>query len=229
MGTLFLVSTPIGNLKDITIRAIEVLQMVDSIACEDTRRTAILLRSIQKDTVLQAKLISYYEENEDKRIPEIITALKNGLSLALVSDAGTPTISDPGFRLVRECVKEGIKVEPIPGPSAVIAALSASGLPTDRFLFLGYLPRKKGNRKKILKLTQKATGELSATVVFYEAPHRLVETLTYVMEIFGDIEIVLARELTKIHEEIKRGIISLVIERFRKTAPKGEFVILFHV
>src|SRR3989338_11650520 len=222
MGTLFLVSTPIGNLKDITIRAIEVLQMVDSIACEDTRRTAILLRSIQKDTVLQAKLISYYEENEDKRIPEIITALKNGLSLALVSDAGTPTISDPGFRLVRECVKEGIKVEPIPGPSAVIAALSASGLPTDRFIFFGFIPHKKRRQTTLREI-----AEQEMTVVFYESSHRIVKALDQLKDLVDlTRRVVVARELTKIYEEIVRGNIEEVYNYFKDKQNKGEFVVI---
>ncbi len=223
MAILYLVSTPIGNLEDITLRAKRILGEVDIIACEDTRKTGVLLVKLN---IPRKRLLSYYEENELRRIPEIVRLLKEGKNVALVSNAGTPTISDPGFKLVRECLIQGIKVEAIPGPSAILTALVSSGLPTDKFLFLGYLPKKQGKRKKLLE-----NCKLSAvhyTLIFYESPHRLIETLKDLQEIFGDIEIVLCRELTKIYEEIKRKKISETIAYFEKTPPKGEFTLLFN-
>jgi len=220
MGTLYVVATPIGNLEDITIRAIKTLLSVNTIACEDTRHTGLLLKHLsnmyhklvydtqgnQSENIENKRpdLISYYEQNEFRRIPEIINALKNGLSVALVSDAGTPAISDPGFKLIRECIQEGIRVESIPGPSSVISALVSSGLPTDKFLFLGYPPRKPGHRKTFFESIKKSREYIKATCILFEAPHKLLKTLTEMQEVFGDIEIVIARELTKIHEEIKR-------------------------
>ena len=254
MGILYIVATPIGNLQDITIRAIKILKSVDAIACEDTRKTGILLKyintrhsgesrskrrlqnpsfgdsgraSLARMTNLQPRLISYYEQNELQRIPEIINALKNGLNIALVSDAGTPTISDPGFKLVRECIREGIKVESIPGPSSLISALVSSGLPTDKFLFLGFLPKKPGHRKALFDNLTKMP--IKTTIIFFEGPHHLVRTLEEMKQVFGDIDIVISRELTKIHEEILRTKISESIVHFSKVAPKGEFVILFNL
>lgn len=237
MGTLYIVATPIGNLQDITLRAIKVLQTVDAIACEDTRKTGILLNKIlpisnttnTTNNTIKPRLVSYYEQNELQRIPEIINALKNGLNIALVSDAGTPTISDPGFKLVRECIKEGIMVESIPGPSSVISSLVNSGLPTDKFLFVGYLPRKPGHRKTFLLNIASMIRIIKATIIMFEAPHKLIRTLEELKEVFGDIDIVICRELTKIHEEIRREKISSSLEHFFKTTPKGEFVILFNV
>lgn len=238
MGTLVIVATPIGNLEDITIRAIKTLFSADGIACEDTRKTGFLLRELQKRFPEFAKpsngekyqrLLSYYEENEQRRIPEIITALKNGLTIALVSDAGTPLISDPGFKLVRECLAEGIKVESVPGPSSVILALTLSGLPTDKFLFLGYPPRKPGNREKFLQNAKKSQEAISSTMIFFEAPHRLLQTLKELQDVFGDVEIVLARELTKIHQEVRKESISQAIAQFDKHEPKGEFILLLNM
>lgn len=229
MGILYVVSTPIGNLKDITTRAIEVLGQVNAIACEDTRKTGNLLKTLQNK---KPDLISYYEQNELKRIPEIITALKNGLNIALVSDAGTPTISDPGFKLVRECVREGIRVESVPGPSSVIAALSISGLPTDKFLFLGYLPHKSGHRKTFLESLKSILlleEKIHPTVILFEAPHRLLQILQELQGVFGDIEIVICRELTKVYEEVRREKITQSIVHFQKQNPKGEFVVLFNL
>ncbi|MBI4078859.1 MAG: 16S rRNA (cytidine(1402)-2'-O)-methyltransferase [Candidatus Levybacteria bacterium] len=238
MGTLFVVATPVGNLKDITLRAIEILFSVDGIACEDTRKTGFLLRSVapQKPS---PRLISYYEQNEQKRIPEIITALKNGINIALVSDAGTPTISDPGFKLVRQCVQEGIRVESIPGPSSVISALVASGLPTDQFFFFGFPPHKEGKRKKLfLNVLQSfepaspqggTSKQIHPTIVFFVAPHSLLKILLELQDVFGDINIVIARELTKLHEEIRREQISQSLNHFTNTNPKGEFVVLFNL
>lgn len=226
MGNLYIVATPIGNLQDITLRAIETLKKVDSIACEDTRKTSILLKSLN----IEGKhLISYYEQNELRRIPEIINALRNGLSIALVSDAGTPTISDPGFKLVRECIKEGIKVESIPGPSSTISALVSSGLPTDKFLFIGYLPKKSGHREKLLKNITSIIQIIKVTIIIFEAPHKLLKTLEEVKGVFGNIDVVIARELTKVYEEIRREKISSSIEHFRQTNPRGEFTIMFNL
>ncbi|RJQ35716.1 16S rRNA (cytidine(1402)-2'-O)-methyltransferase [Candidatus Microgenomates bacterium] len=241
MGTLYLVATPIGNLQDITLRAIEILRKVEAVACEDTRKTGMLLKILQINTnttnttnssIEIAKkpfLISYYEQNEFKRISEIINFLKNGKDLALVSDAGTPTVSDPGFKLVRECIKEGIKVESIPGPSSVISALVVSGLPTDKFLFVGYPPKKPGNREKFFQSINSAIQVIKTTVILFEAPHKLKKTLDEIKEIFGDMDIVICRELTKIHEEVRREKISESIAHFEKVNPKGEFVILFNL
>jgi len=233
MGTLFIVSTPIGNLKDITFRAIETLQQVDAIACEDTRKTGQLLKLLSDNLGIdfsnRPRFISYFEENEFRRIPEIVTALKNGLSIALVCDAGTPTISDPGFKLVRECVLQGIQVEAIPGASSVLSALTVSGLPTDKFHFIGFLPHKEGNRKRLLLQTSESLKLVKSTVILFEAPHRLLRTLDELQGVFGDIDIVICRELTKLHEEIVRGTISSMINHYSSHSLKGEFVILFHL
>ncbi len=228
-GKLFIVPTPIGNLQDITLRAIKVLQTVDVIACEDTRKTGILLSQTLPVGVSKPKLVSYYEQNELQRIPEVIAAIKDGLNIALVSDAGTPTISDPGFKLVRECVKEGIKIESLPGASSVITALAVSGLPTDKFLFLGYPPRKPGHRKTIFEKVKQAQELVKSTIILFEAPHKIIHTLEDLKEVFGDIDIVICRELTKIYEEIRREKISISIAHFTKTTPKGEFIILLHL
>jgi 16S rRNA (cytidine1402-2'-O)-methyltransferase len=232
MGTLYIVPTPIGNLQDITLRAIKTLRSVDVILCEDTRRTGILLQNMKSfsgDTLKERplfKLVSYYEQNELQRIPEAIAAIKDGLSIALISDAGTPTISDPGFKLVRECIKEGIEVESLPGASSVVTALAASGLPTDKFLFVGYPPKKPGHRKDFFEKLTKLP--IKTTIIFFEAPHHIIRTLTGIKEAFGDIDIVICRELTKIYEEIRREKISVSLEHFEKILPKGEFVILLH-
>lgn len=232
-GTLFLVATPIGNLQDITLRAIKVLSSVDAIACEDTRKTGQLLHyiSIYHATTQKKEkipLISYYEQNELQRIPEIINALKDGIDIALVSDAGTPAVSDPGFKLIRECIREGINVVSIPGPSSVISALVSSGLPTDKFLFLGYPPRKPGHRKSLFDNVKSASTLIKSTIIFFEAPHKILRTLEELKETFGNIDIVIARELTKIHEEIRREKISESILHFERTRPRGEFTILYH-
>ena len=219
---LYLVSTPIGNLKDITLRAIEVLSSVEIIACEDTRKTGILLEKLEIKN--KPQLLSYYEENEQGRIPQIINFLKEGQSVALVSNAGTPTISDPGYKLVRECINKNIPVESIPGPSSLLTALTSSGLPTDKFLFLGFLPKKEGKRKSILESLPKKT-----TIIFFESPFCLVKTLGELKEIFGDINIVVCRELTKVFEEIRREKIQASINHFLEVKPKGEFVILFNL
>lgn len=223
MGTLYIVSTPIGNLEDITLRAIKILKKINIIACEDTRRTGLLLQKLE---VINKKLLSYYEQNELQRIPEIINLLENGNDIALVSDSGVPTISDPGFKLVREAISKGIKVEGIPGASSVLAALTVSGLPTDKFLFIGFPPKKEGHRKKLFGDLTKLS--LKTTVIMFEAPHRLVKTFEELKEILTDIDIVICRELTKLHEEVRREKISEALIHFKKVNPKGEFVILWH-
>ena len=232
MGILYIVATPIGNMQDITLRAINVLQSVDVIACEDTRKTGILLQNLPSKTLQghalekKPRLVSYYEQNELQRIPEVIAAIKDGLNIALVSDAGTPTISDPGFKLVRECIRERIKVESLPGASSVITALTVSGLPTDKFLFIGYPPKKPGHRKTLFENLVKMP--IKTTIIIFEGPHRIERTLGGIKEVFGDIDIVICRELTKIYEEVRREKISKTLEHFGQTLPKGEFVILFN-
>ena len=226
MGTLYLVPTPIGNLQDITLRAIKVLQTVDVIACEDTRKTGILLSQVLPSGSQKPRLVSYYEQNELQRIPEVIAALKDGLNIALVSDAGTPTISDPGFKLVRECIEQGIKVESLPGASSAITALTVSGLPTDKFLFVGYPPKKPGHRKTLFENLTKLP--IKTTIILFEGPHHLIRTLEGMKGAFGDIDVVICRELTKVFEEIRREKISESVAHFTKTIPKGEFVILFN-
>lgn len=223
--SLYIVSTPIGNLQDITLRAIEILKNVDIIACEDTRKTGLLLQKLKIPR--KGKLISYYEENEAKRIPQLINELKNGKSVALVSNAGTPTISDPGFKLVKECIVQKIKVIPIPGPSALLAALVASGLPTDKFLFLGYLPKKDLKRKKLLEKIKKIP--FSFTLIFFESPKRVIKLLKEIQLILGEIDLVLARELTKVFEEFLRGKPSELLKVLEKNPPKGEFTVLVNI
>jgi 16S rRNA (cytidine1402-2'-O)-methyltransferase len=221
-GKLYLAPTPIGNLKDITLRVMEVLSVVDVIACEDTRRTGLMIEKLAVST--KAQLLSYYEENEKGRIPQLINFLKTGKNIALVSNAGIPTISDPGYKLVRECLEKNIEVESLPGPSSVLTALTVSGLPTDRFLFLGFLSKKEGKREVALRSLPKKT-----TIIFFESPFRLLKILNELKVIYGDIEIVICRELTKIYEEIRREKISEAINHFTKNKPKGEFVILFNL
>lgn len=222
MSKLYIVSTPIGNLEDVTFRAIRILAEVDLVLSEDTRRTGILLNHFG----IEKPQLSFFEGNEEKRIPEVIERLRSGQNIAQVTDAGTPLISDPGFRLVRECVKQEIEVESIPGPSAILVALTISGLPTDKFLFLGYLPKTHGKAEKILINLKKIFEIQKMTVILFESPHRLLKTLENIKEVFGDMEIVIARELTKIHEEIRRQKISEVISHFKGLKPKGEFTLL---
>lgn len=233
MGTLHIVSTPIGNLDDITVRAIKTLFGADAILCEDTRRTGLLIQELVKrygeqfdaSSEWKPEFVSYYDEIEEKRLPEIVQRLLSGEKLALVSDAGTPLISDPGFRLVRECIKRGIKVESVPGPSAVLAALTSSGLPADKFFFLGYPPEKQSQRVKLFKNLYQTNQFVSASYILYCAPHKLTQTLMDLHEALGDIEIVISRELTKVHEETWKGPLSRAAELFAD--PKGEFVVLF--
>jgi 16S rRNA (cytidine1402-2'-O)-methyltransferase len=219
-GALYIVATPIGNLEDITLRALRILKEVDVIAAEDTRHTQHLLSHYG----IQTPLTSYHEHNERAKAPALIERIKNGEDLALVSDAGTPAISDPGYRLVIEAIRAGIRVVPLPGASALAAVLSVSGLPTDRFLFEGFLPAKKQERKAKLQ----ALRSESATLVCYEAPHRLIDALNDIQQILGDREIVVAREVTKIYEEFLRGKVSEVIDRLAEREIKGEITIVVH-
>ena len=218
VGRLYLVATPIGNLEDITVRALRVLGEADLIACEDTRRTAKLLHhySLKKET------ISYHEHNEMTRAPELVIRMEQGARVALVSDAGTPVISDPGHHLVALCLRHHIPVIPIPGPSAIIAALAVSGLATGEFLFVGFLPSRSGERRKAL---QRLAGE-TPTLVFYESPHRLVEMLAAALDSFGRRPTVIARELTKVHEEFLRGDLAELLVIARRRPLRGEMTVL---
>lgn len=217
-GTLYLVATPIGNLADITHRAIDVLKTVSVIACEDTRHTRKLLQHYG----LETKTVSYHEHNEQERGRQLIELLREGKDVAVVSDAGTPSISDPGYRLVRAAIDSDVQVVPVPGPSALISALIAAGLPTDEFFFGGFLPARANARRTRLAELRSMPG----TLIFYEAPHRLAETLKDALETLGEREAVVARELTKLHEEIRRGRLSELAEHYSKEDPRGEIVLL---
>jgi len=217
-GTLYVVATPIGNLEDITLRALRVLKEVDVIAAEDTRHTQILLSHYG----IHTPLTSYHEHNEKTKARQLMSRLERGEQIALVSDAGTPAISDPGYRLAVEAIRGGIPVIPIPGASALTAVLSAGGLPTDRFVFDGFLPAKKQERRARLRALSSETG----TLVIYEAPHRLTETLNDLAEILGDREIVLAREVSKVHEEFLRGRLTEVAKQVAGREIKGELTLL---
>lgn len=217
-GILYIVSTPIGNLEDITLRALRILKEVDLIAAEDTRHTLPLLRHFG----IHAPLTSYFEGNEMKKREFLLSRLSQGDRIALVSDAGTPGISDPGYRLIRLAIEHSIPVIPIPGPSAVITALSVSGLPTDAFLFKGFLPNKSKRRRDLLKQLE----EVKETLIFYESPHRLSETLRDIFEVLGDREMVLTRELTKMYEEVLRGRVSAIQEALERKKIKGEITLV---
>lgn len=225
---LYIVSTPIGNLEDITFRALNTLFSVDIIYCEDTRKTLSLLQHFKKPEYTIPKLVSYFEENEQIRIPAIVSELKKGTLVALATNSGTPTISDPGFKLVRECSREGIKVVSIPGACSPITALACSGLPTDKFTFLGFLPNKSGARVKLFEKVKYSTEILSSTIIFFESPFRLAKSLEDLHTVFGDIEIVICRELTKVYEETANQKISEFLAQFQTKPPRGEFVILFN-
>ena len=229
MGTLYIVATPIGNLQDITLRAIELIKQTEYIACEDTRKTGFLIKSLADKfgSFGDKYLVSVYEENEVSRIQEVLNVLENNKNVVLVSDAGTPLISDPGFKLVRECIAKGVKVESIPGPSSVISALVVSGLPSDKFTFIGFLPKKPGHRRTLLENLQKSLELIKSTIILFESPLRLVKTLGELEQVFGDKEVVVVRELTKIHEEVKRGKVSDLVAHYRKITPKGEIIVLF--
>ncbi len=217
-GTLYVVATPIGNLEDVTLRALRVLKEVGLIACEDTRRTRTLLAHFG----IHAPVTSYFEHNKLTKGPAILRALSEGKSVALVTDAGTPGISDPGFLLVKAAREAGVPVVPVPGPSAVIAALSAAGVPADRFVFDGFLPVKPGRRLHRLD----ALRDLEMTVVCYESPHRILASLEAIAQVFGNREIVAAREMTKQFEEIVRGTARQLAERFAAGHVRGEFTLI---
>jgi 16S rRNA (cytidine1402-2'-O)-methyltransferase len=218
-GTLYIVGTPIGNLEDITLRAIRILREVDRIACEDTRHT----RKLLDRHGISTPLISYHEHNEQSRAEELIGELAAGKNIALVSDAGTPLIADPGYRIVEQARARGLTVSPIPGPSALVSALCASGLPTDSFLFGGFLPAKKTQRRKTLEQMK----AYPATLVFYETPHRILEALEDIAEVLGPRLVTLGREMTKIHEEFLTGDVSQVRETLaERPSLKGEFTLM---
>ncbi len=222
-GRLFIVATPIGNLGDMTLRSIETLKTVDYILCEDTRVTGKLLNHYQ----ISQKMVSFNDFSEAVKVPQITSDLLAGDSIALVSDAGTPLISDPGYKLVREAIAKGIEVESIPGPSAAITALTVSGLPPDKFIFVGYLPKKDNKRKKFLEDLKGSRKIIKSTLIAFESPFRLIKALEDIKDVFGDIDIVICRELTKLHEEVRREKVSKSIDHFTKTKPKGEIIILF--
>ena len=216
-GTLYLVATPIGNLEDITYRAVKVLASVDLIAAEDTRKTKILLDHYG----ISKPMMSYYSYNEQVRAPQLIEKLLSGQSIALVSDAGTPGISDPAFHIVQQALEKSVSIIPIPGPTAFISALIASGLSTDRFVFEGFLPQKKGRKTKWESLKSEIR-----TIIIYESPHRIIKTLTDIQTYLGSRNVVVARELTKKFEEIVRGSVQSVLSELSKKSPRGEYVII---
>ncbi|MCG2688644.1 16S rRNA (cytidine(1402)-2'-O)-methyltransferase [Candidatus Parcubacteria bacterium] len=217
---LYIVATPIGNLSDITLRALEVLKSVDLIACEDTRHTKKLLNHYQIDK----PLTSYYEHNKLSKGDYLIKLLKEGKNIALVSDSGTPGISDPGFHISKLALENDIPVSPVPGPCALTAALSASGVPANRFVFEGFLPIKPGPRKKkLLELSK-----IGKTIVLYESPHRFLKLLEQIQEVLGEVEVTVAREVTKKFEEIKKGKVSSIIGYYKINPTKGEFVVIIN-
>jgi len=217
-GCLFLVATPIGNLEDITLRALRILKEADQIACEDTRHTQKLLNHYN----IAKPLVSYHEHNEMTRAPELVLSMEQGQQIALVSDAGMPLVSDPGYRLVTLALRHHVSVIPVPGPSALLAALSASGLPNDEFLFAGFLPARGGERRRALERLRIE----DRTIIFYEAPHRIDETLADAREILGDRPACLAREVTKLHEEFRRGTLSELIASLADKPVRGEITLL---
>ena len=218
LGKLYLVPTPIGNLKDITLRALEVLKFVDIVAAEDTRQTLKLLNHFE----IKKSLMSYHKHNEQEKSEDIIELLKEGHNIAIVTDAGTPGISDPGAVIVKKCINENIDFEVLPGATAITTALVYSGLDTTKFLFRGFIPRENKERKILLNEIK----DVKESIILYESPYRVVSTLETLLEYLGNRNIAICRELTKLHEEIKRGKIDELIDYFKNTAPKGEFVLV---
>ena len=218
MGKLFVVPTPVGNLEDMTFRAVRVLKEVDLILAEDTRTSSVLLKHFE----IKKPMMSHHKFNEHKTIEGVVARLEAGENIALISDAGTPGISDPGFLVVRECVRHGIEVQCLPGATAFVPALVSSGLPNDRFCFEGFLPQKKGRMTRLLTLQSEVR-----TMIFYESPYRLVKTLTQFSEYFGaEREVAVCREISKLHEECVRGTLAEVIEHFKSNEPRGEIVVI---
>jgi 16S rRNA (cytidine1402-2'-O)-methyltransferase len=218
IGCLYLVATPIGNLEDITLRALRILREAGKIACEDTRHTRKLLARYE----IHSAVVSYHEHNEITLAPKLAAEIAAGATIALVTDAGTPSISDPGHRLVAACLELGLPVVPVPGPSAVIAALTGSGLPADAFTFVGFLPSRSGERRKAIR----DLANEPRSVVFYEAPHRLIESLTDAREILDNRRAVVARELTKVYEEFLRGTLDELLAQLREMPPRGEITVV---
>jgi 16S rRNA (cytidine1402-2'-O)-methyltransferase len=218
LGCLYIVGTPIGNLEDITLRALRILKEVDQIACEDTRHTQKLLAHYE----IRKPLVSYHEHNELTRAPELVLALEQGAKIALVSDAGMPLVSDPGYRLVTLCLRHRVPIVPIPGPSAILASLSASGLPNEEFLFIGFLPARSGERRRALERLRLE----ERTIILYEAPHRIAECVADAREVLGDRNACLAREVTKLHEEFRRGKLSELSASLEQNPAKGEMTLL---
>lgn len=218
MGKLFVVPTPVGNLEDMTFRAIRTLKEVDLILAEDTRTSSVLLKHFE----IKKPMISHHKFNEHKAVENVVNRLKAGENIALISDAGTPGISDPGFLVVRECVRNGIEVQCLPGATAFVPALVASGLPNDRFCFEGFLPQKKGRMTRLLSLQEE-----HRTMIFYESPYRLVKTLLQFAEYFGEErQVAVCREISKMHEECVRGSLSEVVGHFKANEPRGEIVVV---
>ena len=218
MGKLFVVPTPVGNLEDMTFRAVRVLKEVDLILAEDTRTSSVLLKHFE----IKKPMMSHHKFNEHKTIEGVVARLQAGENIALISDAGTPGISDPGFLVVRECVRHGIDVQCLPGATAFVPALVSSGLPNDRFCFEGFLPQKKGRMTRLITLQSEVR-----TMIFYESPYRLVKTLTQFSEYFGaEREVAVCREISKLHEECVRGTLAEVIEHFKANEPRGEIVVI---
>ncbi len=218
MGKLYVVPTPVGNLEDMTFRAIRILKEVDLILAEDTRTSGVLLKHFD----IKNAMLSHHKFNEHQTVERIVERIKGGEQVALISDAGTPGISDPGFLIVRECVRNGIEVQCLPGATAFVPALVASGLPDERFCFEGFLPQKKGRATRLAQLQDEVR-----TMVFYESPYRLVKTLTQFAEVFGaERKVAVCREISKVHEESVRGTLAEVIAHFQQSEPKGEIVIV---
>ncbi|KKR81489.1 MAG: Ribosomal RNA small subunit methyltransferase I [Candidatus Daviesbacteria bacterium GW2011_GWA1_41_61] len=222
---LYIVATPIGNLKDITLRALEVLKEVDGIICEDSRRTSLLLNHYQ----IKKPLLVLNDYNEARVFPSIVEKLKIGENLVLVSDAGTPLISDPGYKLVRTCLEENIPVDSLPGPASPVVALTLSGLPPDKFLFLGYLPEKPGKRTALLNQLPAISHTLPTTFIAFISPHKLIKTLEDMLQVYGNLEVVLAHELTKVHQSVKKDSLKNWLSKFKTQKPKGEYVLLFNL
>ena len=214
---LYVIATPIGNLEDITLRAIRILGEVELILAEDTRKTGLLLKRLN----IKKNLFSFYEHNEIRKIPLVIEELKKGRNIALVSNAGTPTISDPGYKLIKACREEGISITSLPGPNSIINCLALSSIPHDKFAFLGYMPRKKNAQKKLLERVRK----WDLTLVFFESPYRILKSLKLIREVLGEVRVVIAREMTKKFEEVLEVEVDEAIDHFSKKEPKGEFVI----